>query len=144
MTTEKNRMETSCGFILLNFDSILLLQYPQGHWSFPKGHIEKGDADHYSTASRELFEETGIEEISIDKDWTERTEYSFHRKGKQIPKQVYWYIAETDELSVSISNEHTNYLWLDFNAAQKQLTFNQEKKLLLSARRYLESKGKIF
>ena len=144
METENDRMETSCGFILLNFDSILLLQYPQGHWSFPKGHIEKGDLDYHSTASRELIEETGIKDITINKNWSKRTEYSFHRKGVQIPKQVFWYIAETDELSVSLSNEHTNYLWLDFDSASNQLTFNQEKKLLLSARRYLESQGKNF
>ena len=144
MTTENDRMETSCGFILLNFDSILLLQYPQGHWSFPKGHIEKGDLDYHSTASRELIEETGIKDIIIDKNWSKRTEYSFHRKGIQIPKQVFWYIAETDELSVILSNEHSNYLWLDFDSAGKQLTFNQEKKLLQSARRYLESQGKNF
>ena len=52
-------METSCGFILVNYDSVLLLQYPQGHWSYPKGHVE-GDEDHYQTARRELQEETGI------------------------------------------------------------------------------------
>lgn len=144
MATENDRMETSCGFILLNFDSILLLQYPQGHWSFPKGHIEEGDLDYHSTASRELLEETGIKDIRINKNWSKRTEYHFYRKGVQIPKQVFWYIAETDELSVSLSNEHTNYLWLDFDSARNQLTFNQEKKLLLSARRYLESQGKNF
>ena len=144
MATENDRMETSCGFILLNFDSILLLQYPQGHWSFPKGHIEEGDLDYHSTASRELLEETGIKDIRINKNWSKRTEYHFYRKGVQIPKQVFWYIAETDELSVSLSNEHTNYLWLDFDSASNQLTFNQEKKLLLSARRYLESQGKNF
>ena len=48
-------METSCGFILMNYDSILLLQYPQGHWSFPKGHIEEDDNDHFATAKRELL-----------------------------------------------------------------------------------------
>ena len=96
-------METSCGVVLVNIDSILLLQYPQGHWSFPKGHIEKGDLDYHSTASRELIEETGIKDIIIDKNWSNRTEYSFHRKGIQIPKQVFWYIAETDELSVILS-----------------------------------------
>ena len=67
MQSKPGPLETSCGFILLNFDSILLLQYPQGHWSFPKGHIEKADSDHHSTALRELTEETGISEVSIDK-----------------------------------------------------------------------------
>ena len=135
-------LETSCGFILLNFDSFLLLQYPQGHWSFPKGHVEKGDADHHSTASRELTEETGITDITIDAEWTQRTEYTFFRKGRETPKEVFWYLAETDELEVNLSQEHNNYLWLQFNEAEAQITFEQEKELLRSARRYLRSNGR--
>tara|TARA_B110000967_G_scaffold209138_1_gene263972 strand:+ start:317 stop:724 length:408 start_codon:yes stop_codon:yes gene_type:complete len=131
-------METSCGFVLVNYDSILLLQYPQGHWSFPKGHIEDDDDDHHSTALRELIEETGIKEIIIDKNWNFRTDYTFKRKGKEIPKQVFWFLAETDELEVKLSHEHTNYLWLNFEDCEKQLTFSQEKILLQSARNYRE------
>ena len=135
-------LETSCGFILLNFDSILLLQYPQGHWSFPKGHVEKDDADHHSTALRELTEETGISDITIDSEWTQRTEYTFFRKGRETPKEVFWYLAETDELEVSLSHEHNNYLWLQFDEAEEQITFEQEKELLRSARHHLRSSGR--
>ena len=132
-------METSCGFILVNFDSILLLQYPQGHWSFPKGHVEEGDLDHHSTAIRELTEETGITNVTINEGWSQRTQYTFRRKGKQIPKQVFWYLAETDQLEVSLSHEHTNYLWLEFEEAEQQITFEQEKDLLRSAHERLRS-----
>tara|TARA_B110000014_G_scaffold201986_1_gene151757 strand:+ start:49 stop:462 length:414 start_codon:yes stop_codon:yes gene_type:complete len=135
-------METSCGFILFNYDSILLLQYPQGHWSFPKGHIEEGETNHHATASRELAEETGIVDISIHEDWATRTEYTFRRKGSVVPKQVYWYIAETSELDVTLSHEHTNYLWLDFEEAEEQLTFEQEKDILRSAREHLRLAGR--
>ena len=135
-------METSCGFILFNYDSILLLQYPQGHWSFPKGHIEECETNHHTTASRELAEETGIVEISIHEDWVTRTEYTFRRKGSVVPKQVYWYIAETSELDVTLSHEHTNYLWLDFEEAEAQLTFEQEKDILRSAREHLRLAGR--
>ena len=135
-------METSCGFILFNYDSILLLQYPQVHWSFPKGHIEQGETNHHATASRELAEETGIVEISIHEDWVTRTEYTFRRKGSVVPKQVYWYIAETNELDVTLSHEHTNYLWLDFEEAEAQLTFEQEKDILRSAREHLRLAGR--
>ena len=46
-------METSCGVVLVNFGSILLLQYPQGHWDFPKGHVEQGDVDYKSKVEKE-------------------------------------------------------------------------------------------
>ena len=135
-------METSCGFVLVNYDSVLLLQYPQGHWSFPKGHVEPGEANHHITASRELVEETGIAEVAINDSWMSRTEYTFQRKGRKIPKQGYWYLAETRELQVTLSEEHTNYLWLDFDGAEAQLTFDQEKNLLRSARDHLRSVGR--
>lgn len=134
-------METSCGFILLNYDSILLLQYPQGHWSFPKGHIEQGDTNHHETASRELKEETGIKSVEIDTTWESRTEYTFRKKGRKTTKQVYWYIASTDEVEVELSEEHNSYLWLNYADAESMLTFDQEKELLRSAVNHMEKSG---
>tara|TARA_B100000029_G_C17141216_1_gene802476 strand:- start:116 stop:550 length:435 start_codon:yes stop_codon:yes gene_type:complete len=143
MQGKPGALETSCGFILVNFDSILLLQYPQGHWSFPKGHVEDTDSDHHFTAQRELTEETGISNVVIDDDWSRKTEYTFTRKGRKIPKQVFWYIAETNELTVSLSHEHTNYLWLQFDEAENLITFEQEKELLRSARDHLKRNGRM-
>ena len=134
-------METSCGFILLNYDSILLLQYPQGHWSFPKGHVEQGDTNHHETASRELKEETGIKSVEIDTTWESRTENTFRKKGRKTTKQVYWYIASTDEVEVELSEEHNSYLWLNYADAESMLTFDQEKELLRSAVNHMEKSG---
>lgn len=134
-------METSCGFILLNYDSILLLQYPQGHWSFPKGHVEQGDMSHHETASRELREETGIKSVEIDTTWESRTEYTFRKKGRKTTKQVYWYIASTDEVEVELSEEHNSYLWMNYADAESMLTFDQEKELLRSAVNHMEKSG---
>ena len=82
-------METSCGVVLVNLGTVLLLQYPQGHWDFPKGHVEETDADHFATTRRELCEETGIEEIHFVEDFVERSEYTYRHKGKTHTKQVY-------------------------------------------------------
>ena len=133
-------METSCGFVLLNHSSILLLQYPQGHWSFPKGHVEDGE-DHHTTARRELLEETGISELTIVPGWTRRTEYTYSRRGSQMKKQVFWYLATTEEFMVKLSHEHINFLWLDLKMAKEQLTFDQEKVILSEAGRYIVEIG---
>ena len=58
-------METSCGVVLVNYGTVLLLQYPQGYWDLPKGHVEDFDRDRKATAARELVEETGISEIDL-------------------------------------------------------------------------------
>ena len=100
--------------------------------------MEEGDRDHHDTASRELTEETGIEDFVIDDSWKSRTEYTFRRRGTMIPKQVFWYIAHTEEIEVSLSEEHTSYLWLDLDSAESMVTFEQEKELLRSAKRHIQ------
>lgn len=129
-------METSCGLILVNFDSILLLQYPQGHWDFPKGHSEESDADHRATASRELAEETGIDDIRINRTFKIRTEYSYHHKGRKRIKEVHWFLGETDQIEVTLSHEHQNYLWLEWDEAEQQLTFESAQNVLRQARKH--------
>ena len=140
-SSDSKFMETSCGLVLINYDAILLLQYPQGHWSFPKGHVEDGDDDHHVTASRELLEETGISTLEIDSNWEYRTHYTFRKRGKKTTKQVFWYIATTDEIDVELSEEHTSYIWLNYEEAESMITFDQEKELIRSAIIHMRKSG---
>ena len=132
-------METSCGVVLVNFGSILLLQHPQGHWDFPKGHVEVGDTDEEATAVREVEEETGIREVRFMSGFRHRTEYSFQLKGRTIEKQVFWLLAETDVMDVWLSHEHRQYLWLEWDAAREQLTHDQSRSVLDAARRHWDA-----
>ena len=135
-------METSCGVVLVNFGSILLLQYPQGHWDFPKGHVEESDDNRLSTAARELKEETGITDGQFIEGFEYRTSYNFRHKGKRIDKQVFWYIAETETMAVKISHEHQEHLWLDWEGAMRQLTHEESKGVLAAAHAHMKSIGK--
>ena len=130
-------METSCGVVLANGDLILLLRYPQGHWGFPKGHVEENDIDHHSTAIRELEEETGIKDVSIIGEWFATTSYTYSRKGKELEKQVHWFPAKTNSIDVKLSEEHTDFIWIDVNDAEDMITFDAEKNVLRNARKIL-------
>ena len=52
----------------------LLLNYPAGHWDFPKGRIEKGETE-IETARREIKEETDISKIKIFEKFKKNIEY---------------------------------------------------------------------
>ncbi len=134
-------METSCGVVLVNFGQILLLQYPQGHWDFPKGHVEGGDQDRFQTARRELQEETGISKINFVEGFEDRTSYTFRLKGKKVEKQVFWFIALTDELEVNLSTEHLQHIWLDWDAAEDLMSHEESRRVLLAAREFMLRKG---
>ena len=130
-------METSCGIVLVNFDLVLILQYPQGHWDLPKGHIEENDENHKETALRELNEETGINDISWIDGFSESTEYSFLKKGKKINKKVWWLLAKTSEIEIKLSKEHINYMWLDWDSAISHVTHDLTKSVISAAKNFL-------
>ena len=134
-------METSCGVVLVNFGAVLLLQYPQGHWDLPKGHVEEDDVDRQSTMLRELAEETGISDVTLLDGFEERTEYTYRHKGKRREKEVFWYVAETETMEVSLSHEHRGYLWLDWDQALDTITHNETRTIVERARRFVELHG---
>jgi 8-oxo-dGTP pyrophosphatase MutT (NUDIX family) len=111
----------------------LLLQYPQGHWDLPKGHVEDTDVDHLATVRRELAEETGITELNFNENFVERTAYSYRHKGRKRDKEVFWFLAETDTLDVTLSHEHRDHLWLDWEQALAQLTHDETRTVVRRA-----------
>jgi len=127
----------------------LLLHYFSGHWEFPKGHIEKGETEE-ETVKREIFEETGINDIKIIPGFKKYIKYFFRqykdkvsgyplgqdRKAGKTPwvfKLVVFFIAETKTKEVKISSEHKGFLWLPIEEAIKKTTFKNSKILLKEA-----------
>ena len=130
-------METSCGLVLVNGDLVLLLRYPQGHWGFPKGHVEDTDDGPHDTALRELKEETGIDDAKVVGTWSQTTQYTYSRRGVEREKQVHWFPARTKTFDVSLSHEHTDHMWVEVDEASNWITFPAEKKVLQGARQIL-------
>ena len=134
-------METSCGVVLVNLGTVLLLQYPQGHWDLPKGHVEQLDENRFETARRELKEETGITEFEFIPNFENRTQYNYKYKGKKRTKQVYWYLATTEELAIKLSKEHRDYMWLDWTQAIELVTHKETENILRSAESFMQTNG---
>ena len=134
--------EKSAGIVLLRNDSgkneFLLLNYPQGHWDFVKGKVEKNETPH-ETAIRETKEETGITNIEFIDGFEESVEYNFRFKKENIHKKVIFFLAKTDEKNIKLSHEHNDYLWLEYNDALKKTTFENAKNVLSKASEFLSS-----
>lgn len=133
--------ETSAGVIVFRRDHAdilyLLLHHAAGHWDFPKGHIEHGETEE-EAAVRELREETGITDPAFVSGYRESIHYVYTTDHKRISKTVVFFLAETAQAAVSLSDEHVGYRWLPFNEAKQRLTFRNGKELLEKAHHLLQ------
>jgi len=133
--------ERSAGTVLFieeyNEKLFLLLHYPTGHWDFVKGKIENNESLEQA-AIRETKEETGITDIEFIKGFKEKIEYSFKFNGDIVQKEVIFFLAKTNTKQVMISNEHLDYVWLDFNNALNKITYENAKNILKKSKNYLE------
>ena len=133
--------EQSAGTVLFIEESkeklFLLLHYPTGHWDFVKGKIEKNESLEQA-AIRETKEETGITDIEFIKGFKEKIEYTFKFNGDIVQKEVMLFLAKTNTKQVKISDEHLDYVWLDFNNALNKITYENAKNVLKKSKNYLE------
>ena len=136
-------MEKSCGIVLFNSDEFLLIQHPtksngdEGHWDFPKGHVE-GNETELETAKRELIEETGIVNFRLFDGFRYRIEYNFQKGDEMVLKEVIFFLAESNTKEVVLSSEHQNFIWLDKHLAHNKLTYANAKEVLAAVKFFLE------
>ncbi|MFN7990578.1 MAG: bis(5'-nucleosyl)-tetraphosphatase [Candidatus Micrarchaeia archaeon] len=131
-------MEKSCGIIIFRLAGgvreYLILHYEEGHWDLPKGHVEAGESE-IETAIREAREETGITDIRPIPGFRERLEYRYLRDGRQMEKEVIFFLGRTGTAEVRLSEEHTGYEWLDYRKAMLRLTYENARGILEKADR---------
>ena len=136
------RKESSAGAVIFRKNKeteYLLLKYEMGHWDFPKGNIEVGEKDE-ETIKREINEETGIDDITIIKEFREKIHYFYKLKGELVSKDVVFHLAETKKDKVKLSFEHMDFKWLGFEEAMEKLTFKNAKGILEKADGFLRKK----
>ena len=131
-------MDKSCCVFLFNSGKVLLLRHSSissrggGHWDFPKGHIDDGETE-IQTALRELEEETGIAHANVIDGFRDTITYIFSGGQERIGKEVIFFLATTKESKVTLSHEHIDYSWLDFDSAFSRLTYDNARQVLRSA-----------
>lgn len=114
----------------------LLLQYGAGHWDLVKGHGERGETEE-ETVLRELKEETGITRARFIPGFREEIHYFFQRRGQTVYKEVVYYLIETPEEEVRLSDEHIAYQWLPYGEALRVITFGNSKRVVGEAHEFL-------
>ncbi|HXH09879.1 MAG TPA: NUDIX domain-containing protein [Alphaproteobacteria bacterium] len=101
-------------------------------WGFPKGHLIDGE-DILQGAMRELWEETGIREVSLVHGFTEHITYRVNRAGRFRRKTVTYFLGRVDTPVVRLSEEHSEHRWAVVEDARKLLSFDNLRALVTRA-----------
>jgi 8-oxo-dGTP pyrophosphatase MutT (NUDIX family) len=117
--------------------SYLLLHNVSGHWDFPKGKLEKGETQEQA-ALRELHEEAGLH-AQLLPNFKHSLSYFFkEHDGTLIHKTVTFFVGETQETKVVLSDEHDDFGWFDFKQALEQISYKNAKEILAQAHSHLD------
>lgn len=132
--------ETSIGIIVFRIKNgkikfLLMQRFDNQMWDLPKGHYsddEKKETE-IEVARREVEEETQISEVKFVKGF--RYTYSFINP-KDSHRQIIMFLGETTQ-EPTISKEHSEYRWMNFECACKLLAYDEKIKMMNAAKAYL-------
>lgn len=153
---ERPRIEVSSGGLVFKKTRrgiyFAMLKDSFGKWTFPKGHVRRGEA-YDKAAEREIFEETGLKDIrkvqrlgTIDIWFRDR----FVHKGRLIHKYIHYYLFEAppdSKLKKPKSKDHGEKIqavsWVPVYAIQKRSTYKDMKKIIDSALKTFKKSSRV-
>lgn len=123
------KYEKSCGAIVLDGGKILVIQQAEGHWGFPKGHVEAGETE-VQTAIREIKEETNYD-VEVNENYRYVETYS-PKEG--VEKDVVFFVGKKVAGDMRPQEEEVqNILWLTYEETLERLTYENSKEILKKA-----------
>jgi len=135
------RWEKSCGAVIYRennneYEFLIISHNSDGHWGFPKGHVEEGEKEE-ETAVREVYEETGLQ-VDFIEGFRSREEYS---PKENVMKEVIFFISKANSCEVNIQLcEVRDYKWASFEEASKLLQYVCSKQTLSEAYEFLKNR----
>lgn len=124
------KKEKSCGIVVFDHDKVLVVRMLDGHYGFPKGHVEENETEE-ETAIREVKEETNCD-AKIIEGFREVITYS---PKENVIKDVVYFVGEP--LTKEIMEQETEISELFFapiSEAENIITYRDERGVLLKAK----------
>jgi len=133
--------EKSCGAVIWREAEgqrqYLLAKHNGGHWSFPKGHVERGESEE-ETARREILEETGL---AARVDTSFRQVVTYYPRPGVIKDVVFFLATPTGGKEHAQETEIAQLAWLPFQKTRERITFAADEEILLAAEARLSQRA---
>ena len=117
------KYEKSCGAVIFDNDKVLVLKQVQGHWGFPKGHVENNETE-IETAIREIKEETNLD-VEINEKFRYVETYS---PKENVTKDVDFFVANKIGGDVKPQEEEVSEIkWVSPKEALELVSYESSK-----------------
>ena len=131
--------EKSCGAVVYTKINgpikYILVQELGGAWSFPKGHMERGETEE-QTALREIYEEVHLK-VNFLKGFRATEEYAMSEKENVI-KQVVYFCAEYHSQDIKAQDDELLRASLvSYEEALQLIEFESSKRILKEAHDFI-------
>lgn len=126
----------SAGGVVLNAKGqVLVVNQKKRSWSLPKGHIDEGE-DKITTAKREIYEESGISNLVLVKEFNHYKRYRMgkdNKDDKSEMKTIFMFLFKTNQRKLSpIDPFNPEARWVDKDKVADLLTHEKDKEFFMS------------
>jgi len=117
----------SSGGVVFFENRVLILQYKDGTWTFPKGHLEANETEQQA-AVREVLEEAGVSAGIL-----ERIGETHYTNNRGEDREVLWFTMSAESESVKLEDTFMNGGFFALERARELLSFPEDRDLLARA-----------
>lgn len=136
--------EKSCGAIVYKEENneykFLLVHQSNGHYSFPKGHMENDETE-LETTLREIKEETNLD-VSVNTDFRASIEYLL--ESKNIMKEAVYFLATPTSSELKSQEGEIDFCnWYNYEDTMNLLEFDNIKEVFEKAYNFIKNKKSV-
>ena len=119
------------GIVVNNKQEIAIVNQNHDSYSLPKGHVDQGES-YLDAAKREIYEETGIEDLQYIKDMGSYSRYKIGLDGKDDVselKKIYIFLFTSNQVNLVPKDPHNPFaIWANIEKVKQLLTHQEDVK----------------
>lgn len=133
---------TAGGVVLNRQGQVLVVNQNRNSWSLPKGHIDPGE-DALTAAQREIYEESGVKDLTLLADLGEYERYKISLDGgddMSERKRLTFFLFSTEQMELAPVDPHNpEARWLNVDEVAGLLTHSKDQEFFNSVTSTIQS-----